>query len=154
MQLADEYAERDPSGRYTGNLLEAFPAISCLDAADSPDLQTYEQRAVEFSAKAPTWGALMAWGGEQCGVWPVKAVGHPHVITAQGSGPIVVVGTTRDPATPYESSVRLHDQLANARLITYDGDGHTAYQRSNNCVDGAIDSYYAKGTVPKDGLTC
>jgi pimeloyl-ACP methyl ester carboxylesterase len=154
MDLADQYAERNSSGQYTGNLLEAFPAVTCLDAADSPDLQTYAERAVTFSAKAPTWGALMAWGGEQCGVWPVKAVGHPHVVTAQGSGPIVVVGTTRDPATPYESSVRLHDQLANARLITYDGDGHTAYGRSNSCVDDAIDTYYTQGIPPKDGLTC
>jgi hypothetical protein len=154
MALADDYAERAPSGRYTGNLMEAFPAVMCLDAADSPDLTAYEQRAVAFSAKAPTWGAFMAWGGQQCGDWPVPATGHPHTISAEGSGPIVVVGTTRDPATPYENSVRLRDQLSNARLITYDGDGHTAYTRSNQCVDGAIDDYYTKGTVPKDGLTC
>jgi pimeloyl-ACP methyl ester carboxylesterase len=154
MELANQYAERNPSGRYTGNLLEAFPAVTCLDAADSTDLRTYEQRAVSFTAKAPTWGALMAWGGQQCGDWPVKAVGRPHTISAQGSGPIVVVGTTRDPATPYENSVRLRQQLSNATLITYDGDGHTAYARSNSCVDDAIDAYYTQGAVPKDGLTC
>jgi pimeloyl-ACP methyl ester carboxylesterase len=65
-----------------------------------------------------------------------------------------VVGTTRDPATPYENSVRLHDQLANARLITYDGDGHTAYMRSNHCVNDAINDYFTEGKVPQDGLTC
>ena len=62
-----------------------------------------------------------------------------------GSGPIVVVGTTRDPATPYEWSVRLRKQLANGVLVTYDGDGHTAYARSNTCVDNAIDDYYIDG---------
>ena len=154
MELADEYVDRHPSGRYASNLFEAFPAVMCLDAADSPDLATYEQRAVAFSQKAPTWGPFMAWGEQQCGDWPLKAVGHPHKVTAEGSGPIVVVGTTRDPATPYENSVHLREQLSNASLITYDGDGHTAYARSNKCVDGAIDAYYTKGTVPKDGLSC
>jgi len=154
MELADQYARRDPSGRYRGNLLEALPAVMCLDAADSPDLSTYEQRAADFSAKAPTWGRLMAWGTQQCADWPIKATGKPHPVTAEGSGPIVVVGTTRDPATPYENSVRLHDQLANARLITYDGDGHTAYTRSNHCVDDAINDYFTEGKVPQDGLTC
>ncbi len=66
----------------------------------------------------------------------------------------MVIGTTRDPATPYEWAVRLRDQLADASLITFDGDGHTAYTRSNKCVDGAVDAYYLKGTVPKDGLRC
>ena len=50
--------------------------------------------------------------------------------------------------------MRLRDQLADASLITFDGDGHTAYTRSNKCVDGAVDAYYLKGTVPKDGLRC
>ena len=75
-------------------------------------------------------------------------------MTAEGADPIVVVGTTRDPATPYEWSVRLHEQLAQSSLITYDGDGHTAYTRSNDCVDEPIDEFYLEGTLPRDGLTC
>jgi len=154
MELADAYARRDPSGRYTSNLLEAFYAISCLDNPDSPDVATYEQRATAFTAKAPTWGRFMAWGGSMCGQWPVSSGTKPHPVTAEGSGPIVVVGTTRDPATPYENSVRLRDQLANGRLITFDGDGHTAYGRSNDCIDDAIDEYYTDGTPPDDDTRC
>jgi len=67
---------------------------------------------------------------------------------------VVVVGTTRDPATIYEWSVRLRQQLSNAVLISYDGDGHTAYTRSNACVDKPIDTYFVKGAVPTDGLKC
>lgn len=155
MELADAYAQRDgSSGRYTSNLLEAFWAISCLDNPDAPDAAAYEKRAKAFAEKAPTWGPFMAWGNAMCGQWPVKTDAKPHKVTAEGSGPIVVVGTTRDPATPYESSVRLRDQLANGRLITFDGDGHTAYGRSNDCVDDAINDYYVKGTPPKDDTTC
>jgi len=89
-----------------------------------------------------------------CGYWPIKTGNQPEKITAEGSGPIVVVGTTRDPATPYQWSARLDQQLANGVLITFDGDGHTAYTRSNECVDNAIDAYYVKKTVPQDGLKC
>lgn len=155
MKLADQYAQRDPDGRYATNLLEAFYSISCLDNPDSADPAVFEQRAAEASRKAPTWGSFLAWGSLVCGQWPVKQAGAgPHKISAEGSAPIVVVGTTRDPATPYEWSVRLRDQLANARLVTFDGDGHTAYARSNGCVDGSINDFYTEGKVPADNTKC
>ena len=65
-----------------------------------------------------------------------------------------MIGTTRDPATPYEWAVRERDQLANARLLTFDGDGHTAYTQSNKCIDNAVNDYYTKGKVPADNTTC
>ncbi|GAB3886156.1 alpha/beta hydrolase [Terrabacter terrigena] len=154
MQLADAYADRRPGGGYQGNLMESIYAVNCLDRPDSPDLSAYETYAKDFSAKAPTWGATLAWGALPCGVWPAKAAGGPHKVRAPGSDPIVVVGTTRDPATIYEWSARLRDQLDNAVLVSFDGDGHTAYGRSNTCVDSAIDAYYVQGRVPKDGLRC
>ncbi|GAA1902540.1 alpha/beta hydrolase [Lapillicoccus jejuensis] len=154
MRLADEMVERTPGGQYTGNIMEAIYAVNCLDRPDTADIPTVEANARKIEAAAPTFGPLLAWGSVPCGVWPVKATGTPHKVTAQGSGPIVVVGTTRDPATPYEWSVRLRQELANASLVTFDGDGHTAYKRSNSCVDDAIDAYYLDGTVPEDGLRC
>ena len=157
MKLADQYAQRNQNGAYAGNLLEAFYAISCLDNPDSSDPAVYAQRAADNATVAPTWGPFLAWGALACGQWPVKAAeggGGPQKITAEGSGPIVVVGTTRDPATPYEWSVRLRDQLSNATLLTFDGDGHTAYARSNRCVDGAVNDYYTDGNVPEDGKKC
>ena len=104
MQLADAYADRRPGGGYDGNLMESIYAVNCLDRPDSPDLSAYETYAKDFSAKAPTWGANLAWGALPCGVWPVKSAVGPHTVTAPGSDPIVVVGTTRDPATIYEWS--------------------------------------------------
>ena len=75
-------------------------------------------------------------------------------MTASGSGPIVVVGTTRDPATPYAWAVNLAKELDDGHLITYVGDGHTAYQRGSTCVDEAVDAYLLRATVPKAGLRC
>ena len=154
MQLADQYADRNPGGQYAGNIMEVIYAVNCLDKADSNDVALRHQQAEDSLKDAPTWGPFLMWSSLPCGVWPVKATGAPEKITAAGADPIVVIGTTRDPATPYEWSVRLRDQLADASLITFDGDGHTAYTRSNSCVDDAVDTYYLKGTVPKDGLRC
>jgi pimeloyl-ACP methyl ester carboxylesterase len=154
MSLANTYADRTDTGRYTGNIMEVIYAVNCLDKPDTANLKVYEKQAKEFTASAPTWGPFLAWSSLPCGYWPVKATGQTKKITAAGSGPIVVVGTTRDPATPYDWSVRLNNELANSSLITYNGDGHTAYTRSNACVDDAIDNYYVKKQVPRDGLKC
>ena len=154
MQLADTYAQRNDQGRYTGNIMEVIYAVNCLDKPDTADLSVYQTEAQDFTKAAPTWGPFLAWSSLPCGYWPIRSDNKPAKVSAQGSGPIVVVGTTRDPATPYEWSVRLNDQLANSSLITFDGDGHTAYTRSNTCVDDAIDAYYVKKAVPRDGLKC
>lgn len=152
--LANYYVDRDSAGRYESNMMEAFPAISCLDQPSSADLDVIRRNITEFSAVSPTWGRSMAWGSVLCGVWPVHAAPPPAPARATGSDPIVVVGTTRDPATIYEWAVRLRDQLDNAVLITYEGDGHTAYQRGSSCVDDAVDRYFVDGVVPADNLTC
>ncbi|WP_347353835.1 alpha/beta fold hydrolase, partial [Intrasporangium sp.] len=62
MDLADTYADRDPGGRYTGNIMEVIYAVNCLDRPDSPDLATYQRYAKEFAKVAPTWGPFLAWG--------------------------------------------------------------------------------------------
>ncbi|MGB7818847.1 MAG: alpha/beta hydrolase [Ornithinibacter sp.] len=154
MQLADRYADRTPGGGYSGNIMEVIYAVNCLDKPESADVAEHEQLADEAEAKAPTWGPFLMWSSLPCGFWPVEATSTPETISASGADPIVVIGTTRDPATPYEWAVRLRDQLDDAALISYDGDGHTAYTRSNSCVDDAVDAYFIDGTVPQDGLRC
>ena len=154
MTLANGYARRTDAGTYKVNLMQVIYAVNCLDRPGSKDLAHYESDARLLSAEAPTWGPFLAWGSIPCGFWPVPANNVPKKIAASGSGPIVVVGTTRDPATPYKWAQALAAQLENGHLISYDGDGHTAYTRSNSCVDDAVDAYLLEGTVPPAGLRC
>lgn len=154
MVLADAYARRDRNGAYQGNLLQAISAVNCLDRPQSHTLGDYERKDQDFSKVAPTWGPFLAWGSSACADWPVPPTGKPHKVTAAGSGPILVVGTTRDPATPYQWSVRLAKELDNGHLLTFNGDGHTAYMRSNACLDDAVDGYLLHDSVPAEGTTC
>ncbi|MFI7006086.1 alpha/beta hydrolase [Streptomyces sp. NPDC050145] len=154
LALSDSYYERDPDGSYT-NLMFANAAVNCLDAPPaftSPD--EVEKSLPDFEKASPVFGAGLAWASLNCAYWPVKPTGAPQRITAEGAAPIVVVGTTRDPATPYPWAKSLAAQLSSGRLLTYDGDGHTAYGRGSTCIDGAIDHYLLTGTPPKDGKRC
>ncbi len=154
LELANFYLDRTPDGHYTSNSMVAFSAINCLDY---PVVErSYDEMvafAEEVSAQAPTFGRefAMAVG---CEAWPFASQAERKEITAAGAAPIVVVGTTGDPATPYEWSVALAEQLESGVLITWQGEGHTAYGRSNACVEDAVDAYLVQGTVPQDGLEC
>jgi len=154
MQLADQYADRNPGGSYAGNIMEAIYAVNCLDSPESSSIEEHAEQAEAAAEEAPTWGRFLMWSSMPCGYWPVPATGGAGEVSAEGAEPIVVIGTTGDPATPYEWAVRLNDQLDSSSLITYEGDGHTAYTRSNACVDDAVDAYYLEGTLPKDCLRC
>jgi pimeloyl-ACP methyl ester carboxylesterase len=157
LQLSDVYSDRDSGGHYTSNQNTVIYAVNCLDRPyrGAGDPVAEAQRDVPlFSKQAPTWGAFLAWSELPCAYWPVKPKGEPAPITAAGSGPIVVVGTTRDPATPYAWAQGLSRELANGHLLTYEGDGHTAYRRGSRCIDKAVDAYLLRGQVPAKGLRC
>ncbi|WP_432098450.1 alpha/beta hydrolase [Streptomyces sp. WAC 04229] len=152
--LSDSYYEREADGGYS-NLMFANAAVNCLDlpaAFSSPD--EVRDALPDFEKASPVFGEGLAWASLNCTYWPVQASGEPHRIEAAGATPIVVVGTTRDPATPYRWAEALADQLSSGRLLTYEGDGHTAYGRGSTCIDSAIDTYLLRGTAPEDGKRC
>lgn len=152
--LSDSYYERDADARYS-NLMFANAAVNCLDlpaAFSSPD--QVRDALPEFEKASPVFGEGLAWASLNCTYWPVRATGEPHRITAKGAAPIVVVGTTRDPATPYRWARALATQLSSSRLLSYEGDGHTAYGRGSVCIDSTIDTYLLRGTPPTRGKRC
>lgn len=153
LRFSDLYNSRGADG-YTDNSTEANYAINCLD---DPYAITPDQVAANvpaFEKASPTFGRVFAWGLTTCGGIQVTSTERDRDVTATGAAPIVVVGTTRDPATPYQWAVDLAHQLDSGVLVTRDGDGHTGYNSGNACVDSAIEDYLVDGTVPKDGLSC
>ena len=154
MQLSDIYTDRNPDGTYASNADEVIYAVTCLDHGAQPDLAEVATWLPEFQAAAPIFGPYVAYGNLPCAHWPVAPVDQPHAIAATGAAPILVVGTTRDPATPYASAQALASELDSGVLLTYDGDGHTAYRKGSPCVDDAVDAYLISGTVPPAGTTC
>ncbi len=154
LKLSDAYYGREADGSYP-NMMFANAAVNCLDLPAPFRSPEDVQRAVpDFERASPHFGRDIAWMALTCAYWPVRATGAAHTIRAAGAAPIVVVGTTRDPATPYDWARSLAGQLESGRLLTYDGDGHTAYGRRSTCVDGAVNRFLLTGEAPEQDRRC
>jgi hypothetical protein len=159
MDMMDGRIQRRPDGTFDNNGNEAFYAVSCLDRPAVGGVEHAQQLAEDWAAEAPVFGPYLAWGNLPCWQWPMgpgtaEAAGEPPVFTATGSAPILVASTKYDPATPYEWGVQVAGELDNATLISYDGDGHTAYTSGSRCIDDAVDAYFLEGTLPAEGTVC
>ncbi len=153
LALADEYNERGSNG-YTNNIVSASIAVNCLDRDDYVASSQVPALIPRFEKASPTFARLFAYGVATCADWPIQTHQQPAVLHARGAPPIVVIGTTRDPATPYPWAKGLARELVSGRLITRDGDGHTGFRMGNRCVDDAVENYFLTGRPPRNGLSC
>ncbi len=152
LAFADAYLERDQNGHYS-NSLEANYAINCLDHPVPADPSYFADRAQQLQQAAPVFGPFVAYSDLPCRYWPVPPTRQPEALDAPGAPPIVLVGQTGDPATPYEWAQAVHQQLSSSILITRTGDGHGGYDVSS-CVRSLVDPYLIRLTVPPDGRNC
>ncbi len=150
LQLYDDYYQRKGDGTY-GNELEAFLAISCLDDPGASSVEDVDSHIEDFITAAPRLGGNFAYG-YSCALWPVKQAAKV-TITGKGAGPIVVVGTTGDAATPLDSTRKMAQSLEKGILIVVDANQHTGYG-ANNCVVKAVDDYLIELTIPTNETTC
>ena len=132
----------------------AFQAVTCLDYPVEGDTATWAAQYEEAKRVAPIFGNTSVGMDLVCSVWGHNGTRKPTQIHAHGAAPILVVGTTGDPATPYAWSKSLAEQLDSGQLLTWEGNGHTAYGGDAPCVNDAIDAYLLSGTMPKEDLTC
>lgn len=152
--IADQYTSRGDTGHYTNNSLEAQNAINCLDRPEHESVADIQAGRPEFVDASPVFGPVAAWFSYGCSHWPVQPSLPKPDYTAPGAAPILVIGTTRDPATPYQASVNLAHELQSGVLLTRKGDGHTAYSSGNTCIRDAVDFYLSNGRAPADGTEC
>ena len=144
--------EQDTSSKDDGG--GAFQAVTCLDYPVEGDKTTWAAQYEEAKRVAPIFGNTSVGMDLVCSVWGHNGTRKPTQIHAHGAAPILVVGTTGDPATPYAWSKSLAEQLDSGQLLTWEGNGHTAYGGDASCVNDAVDTYLISGTMPKEGLTC
>ncbi|QGZ50861.1 alpha/beta fold hydrolase [Streptomyces sp. QHH-9511] len=155
LALADSYNDRDLNGHY-GTQSHSQRAISCADSSERPTLARAKALLPEFRRLSPVFGAFLVWDtAGWCADWPVKGERADPDASAPGAGPILVVGTTGDPATPYEGAEKMAEELGKGVgvLVTNKGEGHGAYG-SGACVTGTVDRYLLDGEVPAYGTTC
>lgn len=145
--LADSYSERDEStGHYT-NLLDANLVISCNDSTLNVTDDLVATTAAQWSAKYPIFGRNAAASLYACVGWPASDQPLPSSVSAPGAPPILVVGTLHDPATPYADTAALAKAIGSGVVLTWDGQGHTAYLRSQ-CVTEKVDEYLVTTKAP------
>jgi pimeloyl-ACP methyl ester carboxylesterase len=151
--LVDSYNERDLNGHYVTNQTDISQITSCLDFKDPRSIAQIQADAAKFATAAPFFGPYLAYSGLACKYWKVGPVAVPTLINLK-TNPLLVIGTTRDPATPYKWAQGLHKDLLDSTLITLNGDGHTGANRGSSCVDKAMNTYLLTGAVPAHDLTC
>ncbi|MFJ7337194.1 alpha/beta hydrolase [Streptomyces sp. NPDC101110] len=156
LTLADRYNEREPSGRY-GTTTHSQRVISCLDDRQRPTVAETKGLLPRFEKVSPVFGAFLGWDtAGWCHDWPVPGQHDTPEVSAPGAAPVLVVGNTGDPATPYEGARRMADELGKGVgvMLTWRGEGHGAYGSGSACVDSTVNAYLLDGSVPKDGKVC
>jgi pimeloyl-ACP methyl ester carboxylesterase len=156
LALSDGYNDRDASGHY-GTTTHAQRVISCLDDKQRPTAAQTRKLLPEFRKISPVFGEFMGWDtAGWCHDWPVAGQYDTPEVGAPGAAPVLVVGNTGDPATPYEGTRKMADELGKGVgvVLTWKGEGHGAYGSGSDCVDSTVNAYLLDGTVPRDGKVC
>jgi len=146
LELADEYTGRQPDGSYPNNEFDSGAVIDCLDVDEPRTTAQIKRDAKSFAEQAPLFGPYLAYGGLTC-----KYFGQSQEVTiapTKTTNPIIVIGTTGDPATPYEWAQGLNKLLTNSALVSLTGEGHTGQGQGSACIDDQIDDFYLAGKLP------
>ena len=152
--LVNDYVVRNKKGRYLSNENEIAYVVNCLDRIDDASPERLALDAQKFASFAPHFGPYIAWSTLPCHYWPYEPIRPPVELNGKGAPNFIVIGTTRDPATPYAWATDVTSKFASAFLITADGDGHTGHGRGSACVDNAVDTFMLSGELPKRPLRC
>jgi hypothetical protein len=150
--LADEFLGRNADGTYS-NEFDANPAVNCLDRPVPRDVAAYDALGPAFARASPMFGPASQYTDLTCAFWPIPPTGQVGPLTADGAPPILLVGGTNDPATPYAWAQSVNKQLAGSVLLTRKGNGHGSYD-SSPCVHSAEDAYLIALTLPPVGAVC
>lgn len=151
----DLFLERQPDGSYANNSSQVIYAVNCLDHAERDSADQVREQARTWVERAPLFGPFLAYGNMPCAFWPVPAQAPDLTFSQVPATQVLVVGTEFDPATPLVWSQKLAEAIPDAVLVTWEnGQGHTAYNRGNACINHTVDRYLLDGEVPAADKVC
>ena len=154
ISIADTYNSRDVNGHYYTNENDIGIAINCLDWKTRKSFDEIASDAKNFIAASETFGRYIAYSDLPCTYWKAPPLQPKLPFRDIKSPPFVIIGVTKDPATPYEWAQSLADEFPNSILLTLNGEGHTGHDRGNNCIDSKVDAYFLGGNLPEAGVSC
>ena len=159
LKLADIYSGRDENGRYANNEYDSGIVIDCLDWREPRDVEQMTKDASLFAQKAPVFGPYLAYSGLTCIEFPPAPIdantrATNSITSISTPSQVIIIGVTRDPATPYEWSVGLAKIFKNSSLISLDADGHTGQGRGSTCVDNIVDQYLMGKIMTRKAISC
>jgi hypothetical protein len=152
LKLADEYTGRLEDGSYRSNEFDSAAIIDCLDFTDIRTIQEMKKDAQVFDEKAPLFGPYLAYSGLGCKYFETPKV--TTIVPTKTAKPIVIIGTTGDPATPYQWAQGLNELLTNSVLLSLTGNSHTGQGQGNTCIDSQVDDYFQRGQISYQKLFC
>jgi pimeloyl-ACP methyl ester carboxylesterase len=152
LSLVDQQVGRQPDGTYD-NSSDVQTMVNCSDTTERPTVAQAQEAAARIIAAVPTFGPALGWSELGCIGWPQAANPVPP-LTGAGAPTVLVVGTLGDPATPYQWAQQMATTLEDAVLLTYEGDGHTAFLHGGPCIDDAEVDYLVDLEVPAEGTSC
>lgn len=153
LRIADVYADREDNGKYSTNSDEAFWVINSLDYHPTGTMSDWEKQAAQIEKIAPTIGFNFTYSEATLEHWPNHA---PEARQWDGTKipPVLLVGTTHDPATPYSMAKKVRSLAPKSVLLTWDGWDHTAYGHGSDCINSNVDGFMLTGKLPTDGTEC
>ncbi len=151
---ADNYNKRDSTGNYYSNQADVSIMITCLDWKEPRTIEEITLDREAFIKAAPIFGPYLYFAALPCKYWKSGPQLPPVPLKNIDTTPILVIGVTNDPATPYEWAQDLAQVFTRAKLLTLNGDGHTGHNQGNICIDSVVDSYFLTGKIGSKPLIC
>ncbi len=152
LRLADLYLGRNSDGTYD-NQTDSNNAVNCLDRQVPSEVARYDELGPKFAKASALFGPAFQYSNLICAYWPVKPTGKAGPLDAPGAPPILLVGGTGDPATPYKWAQAANQQIAGSVLLKRVGNGHVSYDKSV-CAKQIEDAYLIDLKVPATGTDC
>jgi pimeloyl-ACP methyl ester carboxylesterase len=154
LELSDQYTGRRSDGSYDSSQ-PAYWAIGCLDGPSGGGPDAYQAAEPQLQTAAPRTGVANLNDTLVCAYWPVPPVERRTPTRVNGTPPILVIGTTNDPATPLKWAHALTKDLSSGVLLVAEGTQHTSFLFAfNDCVDTKTVKYLVALDPPRNGTTC